>query len=398
MPDFVSRLVWLAVFVLGSTTALWWESPTTTWTPVSPNWSWEKRRTGVQPTWKAGLGHWSHYEASALSSAARHPIPWTSGYMLKFLREINATAFQLHSVYEPAAKGLWLKGGMTQRAKDGLFEHEYTFQQTPYRITTFTGTSSDNDGTDVADAARTTIVQEDACTFSGVRKIPTIDEANALLESPRPRFQFAELWLAEKVHDKPEGRKIGLFCQYDGVTGELTQVFRMREVALPDDLDVASPHDAIDLNAIVTDLTHRPFGPFVDRDYLNSDEAKALLMDAVPIQQIVDNGPWKRVVGRAVRTLQGAQGPEDACPIDCVASDVVFYVPGDSSLFYECRFDDGVYLRIPKSLHPNMWTDDAPVSLELGCFMLNGDFHRLLAVGTRAEGGLQHVVYERWCR
>ena len=75
-----------------------------------------------------------------------------------------------------------------------------------------------------------------------------------------------------------------------------------------------------------------------------------------------------------------------------------YYSPADADagLYYNIRFSDGAYARIPKSFSHEKVNDEAWIGMEFGCLTQSGDFHRLLAMGSREEGGLHTTVYERW--
>lgn len=409
----------------------WWEAPHLTYTPVDADFSWEKRRTGVTDYWKAGLAIWSHYNRTALEAVAHNtqtngaacaPLPWASGRMIKCLRQINETAFELHSVYEPSAVGDWFNKGLAMRTRqrtDGLMEHGHVFLKTPYRVSNLP-TKLPEHWPGAASTSRVTIVQPDAATVSCPRWLPDDEEqSNELLRGDYVRFEFAELWLAEtlmsddtdevgEAQPQPEAIKVGLFVQYNGVTGELEQVFRMREVALPEDLNPGDPvTESLDLAQLQTKMEERKWPAWTDRkniDPLSSPVAHKLACGA-PVALILKQAGWTRVSGRVVRT-ESPDGPEVACTVqnmdaaadnDTDTADLLGYVdpvsPEDKELYWDVRCDDGVYFRIPKTFHPTYLSEG--VCLELGCLTRTG-LQRVMVVGSRSQGGLHTTVHERW--
>jgi hypothetical protein len=394
----------------------WWEAPHLTYTPVDADHSWEKRRQGVTDDWKAEFCFWSHYNRTALEAVAHKPttsapIPWTSGRMLACQRRINATAFEHNSVYEPSAVGGWLHAGkyMTTRPSDGLMEmdHAHIFTKTPYRITTLP-VKLPEDFPKAASSSRVTIVQPDAATVACPRWLPTAQQSAELFEGGYMPLQFAELWLAEAVMSndtdesgealpQPEAYKVGLLVQYNGVTGELIQVFRKREIALPEDLNPLDPAtESFDLAQLQTTLEERQWPAWTDRTHRDPSSSPAAqeLAIGTPVASILKQAGWTRVSGRVVKT-ESPDGAEAACTVQ--NADLVDFAdpipPEDQELYWDVRCDDGVYFRIPKTFHPTYLSEG--VCIELGCLTRTG-LQRVMAVGSRSEGGLHTTVYERW--
>jgi hypothetical protein len=368
----------------------WWEAPHLTYTPVDPDYSWENRRTGVTDYWKAGLSIWSHYNRTALEKVAHKqttraccaPIPWTSGRMLKCLHQINETAFELHSVYEPSAVGDWFnKGrGMTTRPQDGLMEHGHVFYKTPYRVSKLP-TQLPEHWPEAASTSRVTIVQPDAATVSCPRWLPDDEQqSDELLRGNYERWEFAELWLAETLmsdntnsndgdgethQSHPEAVKVGLFCQYNGVTGELMQVFRMREIALPGDLnpDRHPAQESFDLAQLQTTLEERQWPAWTDRAHLDPSSSPAAreLASGAPVALMLKQAGWTRMSGRVVRT-ESPDGPEVACTVHNTAAtdaDLLDYAdpicPEDQELYWDVRCSDGKFLnQQPNRRIPNL--------------------------------------------
>jgi hypothetical protein len=420
----------------------WWEASHLTYAPVDADYSWEKRNTGITDHWKAGLSVWSHYNRTALEKVAHRtnstsafncaPIPWTSGRMLKCLRRLNDTAFELHSVYEPSAVGNWFNQGqqgmttrpqdelmgnwfnqgqgMKTRPQDGLMEHRHVFHKTPYRVTHLPMQVPEH-WTEAASTSRVTIVQPDAATVSCPRWLPDDEQqSDELFQGNYVRLEFAELWLAETLcrdnvsNDEAQPKeaiKVGLFCQYNGVTGELMQVFRMREVALPEDLNPDHPAtEPLDLAHLQTTLEERNWPAWTDRMHLDpsSSPAARQLASGAPVASILKQAGWTRVSGRAVQT-ESPDGPEVACTVQNTAADadLLDYTdpicPEDQELYWDVRCSDGVYFRIPKTFHPTYLSEG--VCLELGCLTRTG-LHRVVVLGSRSQGGLHTTIYERW--
>jgi hypothetical protein len=387
----------------------WWKAATANFEAVDEDYSWRNRQTGVTDTWKSALGVWSHYNRTALETAHHThsaPIPWTDGRMLKSLRQINATTFELHSIYEPSAVGHWLKGFMRTRPQDGLEEHSYVFHKTPYRVAHLPRQRLPDRWPTDASTSRVTIVQPNAATVSCPRWLPDDAKQSEQLvtggkyeKSPT----FAELWLGETSEGIAEGSKIGLFVEYNGVTGELIQVFLMRQGAMPADLHVLDPATAtLDLAQLDATLQERQWRPWTDQSHLRTAAAWKLASGA-PIDAVVTTGGWKRVTGRVVQTESPA-GPESACAVRNLvlpnnAADAEHYyspIPANErDLYWDIRCpEQGVYFYIPKTFHPTHLSED--VCLELGCLTPAGGLHRVMVYGSRSQGALHTTVYERW--
>eukprot|EP00521_Asterionellopsis_glacialis_P013792 CAMPEP_0195304214 /NCGR_PEP_ID=MMETSP0707-20130614/34065_1 /TAXON_ID=33640 /ORGANISM="Asterionellopsis glacialis, Strain CCMP134" /LENGTH=431 /DNA_ID=CAMNT_0040367969 /DNA_START=198 /DNA_END=1493 /DNA_ORIENTATION=+ len=419
----------------------WWSASSKNWSPVPPDYNWKHRRTGIRPEWSANFGTWFHYRPRALTSSSWwrrqkngilvcNPRPWTVGRMCKFLRQVvdasskkkddDDASFELKSVYERSAKGDWAKGFIRRRDRKTmgddvqLWEMGHVFHKTPYRITTLPSVlppslCNDEEEDDVGyDASRATIVMPDGCTVSGPRWLPTIQQRKDIQEwkgneegVQSMRFQFVELWLAEGT---AESDKIGVFVMYDGITGELVQIFRMKETLLPvgnaSSSEGPDPNKAISLDALEATIQDknrlRRKGAGVNQTLVRALRRGQSLVD------VFQQSHFTSFSGRAVR-CSSPNGPEEEYRTSKTASshgsskDDVMMKPHPSSLqgHVDIRFNDGVYLSIPRSFDSIAFTDDDDICMELGCLRLDGGFHRVRMMGSRATN-FNVCVYERW--
>ena len=424
----------------------WWERiPKEDWHQVPENYNWDQRQTGIVDDWTAGLAIWKHYNESSLNlatSSTRNkpaaPIPWTSGLMCKFLRQTNnGNSFQLHSVYEPNATGFFGGNKLKSRENDNYLDLTFPFVKTPYRIAPLPFNNLPDPLLQAGAAtSRTTIVQPARATFAGPRYLPTtaiqkyllLNEAQRILyannctvaaeSKPYKEWKFCELWVAEPVAGTKEGRKRGMFCQYNGISGELVQVFTIQEYALPKDMLPGSPSDEMDLRAMEHELLEqRKLRPWVsavpsrlENDDASTDDMSTSIASYENIEEILRDGSWNCTEARAVRITQ-MLGSELELTLDDVSSnqeegngDAIMYqnpaFESNPDAFWDIRFGDGSFARIPRSLHPSQWDDDdeLPIGMEFGCTTEEGEFHRLLATGSRHKGGLHTTVYERYSK
>jgi len=380
----------------------WWARGDLEFSHVDENYSWIHRRTGITDYWKPALGIWSHFRPDGLAKCPS--VPWTSGRMCKSLRQLNSSAFELLSVYEPAAMGLWFRGLLDPNKPnrpDGLLQHGYTFLQTPYRMNPMPGgvdipSHSDYSAPPGADTSRATILQPNSATFSGPRWLPPREIARSCRIN-----KYCEMWLAESMDGtEPEDRKMGLFLEYDRETGELVQLFRMAELALKD-IDKAfepnpSAEKTFDLAAMEQSLSKLP------PSNLETVAAKAMI-GGDSIERVVEVGGWGLSHARVVKQ-NALDGPEVAFELDTtdghsLDDGIDWWNPSNAnskdgdSFYWNCRFKDGAYARVPKVIDPEL--DD--ICFEFGCLLTNQrGLHRLLATGSRREGALNTLVYERW--
>lgn len=240
----------LRVAVVSSSVTPWWDDASFVspleWKSVDPDFSWNQRQTGIVPEWRACFGQWQHCNDTALNKSSssttmmdsHFPVPWTQGLMCKFLRQQNSASFELCSLCEPEAAGLWMQEGMPTRPNDGLLQNKCTFRQTPFRVTQLPFLQLPSGFPDAARQSRVTVVQPMAATFSGMRWLPTCLELQTLIQEASQaavrvvHFYFCEIWLGETVQqrdsDPPlEGRKVGFFCQYDTITGKIQLQYSM---------------------------------------------------------------------------------------------------------------------------------------------------------------------------
>ncbi|GKY98994.1 hypothetical protein MPSEU_000855100 [Mayamaea pseudoterrestris] len=376
------------------------------WQPVPKGFNWVHRRNGITHYWSPSLGVWKHYNLSSLLDNPIEPEAWTQGRMVKNWILLNTTAFELWSLYEPSSVGHW---PVSRAARiDGLLEAHHVYVKTPFRITQLPGVylPASVDFPEGHDSSRVTIVQADAATYSGPRWLPTSQEAEILqyLQDQGDdkffyrRWSFSEMWLSDTVHGCKEGRKMGLFVQYHGMTGELLQLICMRERSMmpttsPEALVYYNPDVDCDLDRMEQELTK--LNDKTERAVLKSPASRALA-NGEPIEHVLELGAWDNFNARIVQ-CKGLLGPETACVVkDRLADELVYASPylNDPDLYLDLRWKDGMYARIPKRLVPEM--DD--ICLEIGGLTCKGDFHRLMAVGSRREGSIHTTVYERWSK
>lgn len=376
------------------------------WDTVPADFSWNQRRIGTTQYWNPLFGIWKHYNITSLLQQPLDPIPWTEGRMVRNSILLNASAYQLWSMYERSAVGRWPVS--PEPRIDGLLEAHHIYTKTPYRLTELPGVAlpASVNFPDGHDSSRMTVVQPDAASFSGPRWLPSENEA-AILEYMQQqgkdptfyrRWSFCELWLYDSVDKLQQACNKGLFCQYHGLTGELLQVFCMRERALlpttsPEALVYYNPDVDCDLNRMEKELSR--ISDKIERAVLRTTAARALAAGE-PIERVLELGAWSTFSARLV-TCQGLLDPEVACSLENQPAEDFHYASPfqhNPDAFLDIRWSDGTYARIPKKLTPDM--DD--ISFELGGLTTRGDFHRVMAVGSRSSGMLHTTLYERWSK
>ena len=369
-------------------TTPWWSASGCDWTSVDENYDWDQRDTGTADEWKSYLGHWSHYNRTLLA-AAPPLVPWTEGLMLKSLRRESEDAFALYSIYQASAMGGLLSGVMKRRRQDKLFEHGHTFHKTPYRVSDLSAFQKlpPHWPTEAASSRVTTVCPNQA-TLSCPRWLPDdAEQSEELLHGVYRRVEFAELWI-----NVQENKKVGLFVEYDGVTGELKRFFTCRQCALPPRLHKKDPKKAkFNLERIKKKLEETG-----EWRVIQENAASKILSSGTPIPAFLDKHNWSLAFGRAVQT-ESADGPAKATIIqDAENANFVRPIPAhEQDLYWTIHCLDGLYFCIPKTFHPTH-LDDA-VCIELGC-VTETELRRVLVAGKRSEGGLHTTVYERWCR
>jgi len=332
---------------------------------VKADYSWQNRQTGIfLGQWQTGIGHWEHYRPSDLLVKAKAK-PWSSGLMRKHLKKTSGSQFELWSVYEASARGGFNQGMMAQRENDGHYEHQYSFRETPHRLTDLS-TLIPNLVPDWDRTIRAIIVQPRACTFSGKLWIPTPEQQSEVHDKDNVlAFQTYELWLAEDYKSVPEGRKVGVFLQYDGITGELQQVFQMHEVTCPGVKDPSLPIN---------------FGEYSDLHPQISQEYESNAKDSTLVS------------GRIVHLQNGPQEAEHACEFSNQPLCTDFGVQ-NTSQYLTLMLNNGLKVTIPKSFNEKL---NGRLLLQAGCPRADGGFHRITVLGERKQQGFSTLCYERW--
>jgi len=119
--------------------------------------------------WATHIGVWRHYNASGLAEQPIFPIPWTSGRLAKNLRLSDGDTFDLWSVLESSAAGLFNGGNLPNRTSDLHRDLRATFTQKPWRMTRLRSllpSSYPCTWPEEADVLRVTIVRPGACTIA----------------------------------------------------------------------------------------------------------------------------------------------------------------------------------------------------------------------------------------
>lgn len=374
-----------------------------TYVLVDKDYSWRNRQTGIiLGQWQTGVGFWQHYlpdEVLKMDNNRDRPQPWTSGYMRKHLKQISDDQFDLWSVYETSAQGKFLEGFMKERTTiDHHMEHMYSFRKVPYRITDLKGLGMNLvPGWD--STLRAFIVQPNACTFSGKLWIPTIaeqKEALLLLQQQQQEqqkekdntndkrgtvvaIQTYELWLAEEFEGRKEGRKVGVFLQYNGITGKLQQVFQMHEIALSKD-------------AVDADDDMDPSKPIDFSQYKN------LHPTAVASAKVCDNESdstrTTTVSGRILHLNNGPQGAEHAREFTnqpFLSVDELIRLEEEDSAYLNLQLDNGIQLYIPKAFDASL---SGRLLLQMSCPRMDGSLHRITVLGDREQHGFHTLCYE----
>jgi hypothetical protein len=235
-------------------------------------------------------------------------------------------------------------------------DHYYRFTQTPYRIN-LNPLPNLPDGS----TTRVLLVKPGSATLHGTLFVPTM-EAYEIHQGPN--WQFFELWLAEDYQNKKEGRKVGAVVEYHGLSGCLSQVFQIHEIAI--EVSVDSPKNDV---------------KFVDAD----------LAPMFPLQTQRPEFPSPPVEAdaRIIHLINGPNGPEAATDTSGPLQENVL----DPSLFFHIPLNNGAYLKIPKCFNNEL---NGEVCLEFGCRRADGDCHRLVVYGDRKLAAYHTVCYEKW--
>ena len=270
-------------------TTPWWSASGCDWTSVDENYDWDQRDTGTADEWKSYLGHWSHYNRTLLA-AAPPLVPWTEGLMLKSLRRESEDAFALYSICQASAMGGLLSGVMKRRRQDKLFEHGHTFHKTPYRVSDLSAFQKlpPHWPTEAASSRVTTVCPNQA-TVSCPRWLPDdAEQSEELLHGDYRRVEFAGLWI-----NVQENKKVGLFVEYDGVTGELKRFSTCRQCALPPRLHKKDPKKAkFNLERIKKKLTETG-----EWRVIQENAASKILSSGTPIPAFLDKHNWSLAFG-----------------------------------------------------------------------------------------------------
>jgi nicotinic acid phosphoribosyltransferase len=205
--------------------------------------------------------------------------------------------------------------------------------------------------------------------------LPTIAETEA---HHGPNWQFFELWLAEEYPStdgsddkKIEGRKVGAVVEFHGLSGCLTQVFQIHELA--EGVTPQHPKDDIDFQeAAVGPL----FPTQTDRPH---NFCSTLPVDEQPLAST-----------RVIHLADGPLAPEYVTDVEGPLMETGVL---DPALFHTIPLQNGAYLKIPKCFDTTL---NGQVCLEFGCRRLDGDCHRMVVYGDRAKGCYHTICYDRW--
>ena len=199
------------------------------------------------------------------------------------------------------------------------------------------------------------------------------------------RLEFAELWLTINNNNK-EQAKVGLFVDYDGCTGELKQVFFMRQAT------ASLPFESLD--ATQASLEGQQLWPVLATHHNAAEKA---FYAQTCVSDFLQKRHWKLHQGVCVQ-LESPGGASFQVEInDAYTTDALYQLPitdeEAQELYFDVRLPDGLFAIFPKTLHPTHVTED--ICIELGCVTEHG-LQRILLFGKRSRGGLDRCVYESW--
>lgn len=360
---------------LPSPGAAWWQDPNLRRHLVDPDFDWSQRDMGIEEGGEAYFEELSHYNRTELST--RPLVPWTKGRLWKETQAVTPSSFEVRRLFEESAIGHWSGGKEALKNRGENYEETTTFHKTPFRVTRLP-VRLPNHWPVEAGTSRVTLCGKG--TVSGPRWLPNDFEQSAelLQGGDYKRLEFSELFLT-----LDDSRKIGLFLEYDGCTGELQQMFLMRQIRVPPD------HDFSSLDAAQKYLESRQLWPILPPDNAAS---KAFRQHPNIEDGFIEKRHWRGRRGVCIH-LDSPAGSSVRLETNDIQSYHRPIPPDEREIYYDERFDDGVFCRFPKTFHPTHLAED--VCIELGCVTEHG-LQRILVCGKRSRGGLDTCIYEEW--
>lgn len=426
---------------------------------VDDDYDWDHRDSGIfiQSTKKPGpkevyFVEWSHYNQTALEQYQKQLsrkqlygskiLPWTKGRLRKELQALNADSFLLQNYFEPSALGKW----MAQREENekepnrnnnpffrdhdknptvaaNLIEQSHTFHRTPRRITSLVPLMhlpADWPADQVAMTRATlcgdAVVSGPRWLIPSVQWFPSANQSQRRKKKKKAfqesninnstssekdddassssflRLEFYEIWITlDDTH------KVGMFLQYNGMTGDLIQFFVMRQARLTTTAAAAaaSPYTVATLDVMQAQLQAQKKWPI-----LQSASTKSM-----PLSLDQD---WKGCKGVCIH-LESPTGRATRRETNTITS--LYRSPTVSKqlrrrqqtnhdLFHMVEFTDGIYCIFPKSMHPRKLDKD--VWFKLGCSTTKSSttsssiLKRIVLCGHRSKHCLDTCVQEEW--
>jgi hypothetical protein len=221
-----------------------------------------------------------------------------------------------------------------------------------------------------ANILKTIVVRPNHCSITCTPYIPENDVTNKLIDN----------------YIYNNSIKTGLYLSYDGINGNLKELILKKENLIDDDININGKINIEELynsdNIIKYNLTNKEVQNIKDFDNNNST-----------INYIILKNDWTgnyrihNIYNDNINNNQITWSAEH-----------IYFIPisnNEISKYYELKFNEGIYINIPKNL--KLFNDDDNIYIEFLCFFKNGTgIQRFLAWGNKKKGGIKTFCHDIW--
>lgn len=238
-----------------------------------------------------------------------------------------------------------------------------------------------------ANILRTLVVRPNHCSITCTPYIPNNDLVGKLLDKSNinnTNYTISfNIWLTESFIYNNSIRT-GLHISYDGINGNLKQFILKKDNLLNESINI---DDKINLTDIYMsdNVLRQSFNDNITADIKDFD-------NYTTINYIILKNNWE-----GNYRIQNIFNNTHCYQITW-GSDHRYFIPisnNDISKYYQLKFNDGIYLNIPKNIHN--FKDDDKIYIEFVCFFKNASgIQRFLAWGSKNDGGIKTFCHDIW--
>lgn len=238
-----------------------------------------------------------------------------------------------------------------------------------------------------ANILRTIVVRPNYSSITCTPYIPNNSLVKALLDKSNinnTNYTISfNIWLTEPyVYNNAV--RTGIHLSYDGINGNLKEFILKKDNLFNKSININSKINLTELY-MSNDVLRQHYNENVTADIKDFD-------NYTTINYIILKNNWE-----GNYRIQNIFNNTHHNQITW-SSDHRYFIPisnNDIYKYYQLKFDDGIYVNIPKNIHN--FKDDDKIYIEFVCFFKNASgIQRFIAWGSKSDGGIKTFCHDIW--